>query len=122
LSQPRPGVDAKVLIALRTNVQVFFQIFFPNNLPATLTLYPKTLGANFLRAGSVQFPGLSFEPSHKNRVVSKFGNRNQTESQSLRFFNYSMIQFHRSMAAIPLFPGAAFTTIRPRRVSCIAGN
>jgi len=47
------GIDAKVLAALRANIQVLFKIFFPNDLTAALTLHPQAFGANFLFARGV---------------------------------------------------------------------
>ena len=65
IRQAGAGIDAKMLAALGANVQVVFQVFLPDDLPATFTLYPQAFGANFLFAGRIQFDGLSFEPGHK---------------------------------------------------------
>src|SRR5438309_1402830 len=66
LRQTSAGVDAEVFFALRTHVQVLFQVLLPDNLPAAVALYPQPFGADFLLARGIQFAGLSFEPSHKN--------------------------------------------------------
>ena len=62
---PGARVDAEMLVALGTDVEVLFQVFLPDDLPAVLTLYPQALGADFLLARGIQFAGLSFEPRHK---------------------------------------------------------
>jgi hypothetical protein len=67
--QTGPCIDAKMLIAFGANVQIIFQIFFPDDLPAMLTLYPQALGPDFLFARGIQFAGLSLEPRHKNFVI-----------------------------------------------------
>src|SRR4029077_516495 len=64
LCQPAAGVNAKVLVTLGADVQVVFEVFFPDDLPAILTLHPQPFGANFLFARSIQLTGLSLEPRH----------------------------------------------------------
>ena len=66
LRQPGAGVDPEVLVALRTDVHVLFQILLPDDLPAVLTLHPQPFGADFFLARSVQLTGFAFKPSHKN--------------------------------------------------------
>src|SRR5579864_5576202 len=53
-----------MLLAFRADVQVLLQIFFPDDLPATFTLYPQPFGADFLLPRRIQFAGLSLKPSH----------------------------------------------------------
>jgi hypothetical protein len=55
-----------MLAALGANILVLLQIFFPDDLAATLTLHPQAFGADILFARSVQLAGLSSEPSHEN--------------------------------------------------------
>ena len=40
--EPRPRVDAKMVLAFRTNLKVFVQRFAPDHLPAMLAFEPKT--------------------------------------------------------------------------------
>ena len=58
-------VNAEVFAAFGANILVLFQIFLPDDLPATFTLHPQPFGAHLLFARSVKITGLSFEPSHK---------------------------------------------------------
>ena len=51
-------------MCIRDSVQILFQIFLPDNLPAVLTLHPQPFGTNRLLARSVEFPGFALEPSH----------------------------------------------------------
>ncbi len=64
LGEAAARVDAKMLVALGTNVEVVFKVFFPDDLAAAVTLHPQAFGANFLFARAVQLTGLAFEPSH----------------------------------------------------------
>ena len=50
LRQPGAGVNAEVLLALRTNVEVLLEILLPDDLAAVLTLHPQPLGAHLLLA------------------------------------------------------------------------
>src|SRR5262249_20191781 len=59
---------------LRANIHIFFEVFFPNNLAAVLTLHPQALGADRLLARGLQLTGLPLEPSH--RGLSNFVIRN----------------------------------------------
>src|SRR5208337_3372850 len=59
-------VNAKVLLALGADVQILFQVFLPDNLPAALTLHPQPFSADFLLARSVQFAGFAPKPSHSS--------------------------------------------------------
>jgi hypothetical protein len=64
LRQAGARVNAKVLVALGANIQIFFDVFFPDDLAAVLTFDPQTFGADILLPRIVHFAGLSFEPSH----------------------------------------------------------
>src|SRR5712671_5281255 len=65
-----------MFIALRADVLIFFNILFPDNLPALVTLNPQTFRADFLLARSVQLTGLPLKPCHKTSrwslVVSRW--------------------------------------------------
>jgi hypothetical protein len=58
-----------VLVALGADVEILFEVLFPDNLAAAVTLHPQAFGADFLFAGSVKFAGLSLEPSHRKFVI-----------------------------------------------------
>src|SRR5437764_7193336 len=59
------GVDSEVLVALRTHLHVFFEIFLPDDLAALFTLHPQSFGANFLFARGVQLRRFALKPSHR---------------------------------------------------------
>jgi hypothetical protein len=67
LSEASLRIDAEVFVALRADIKIVFKIFFPDNLPAVVTLHPQTLGAHLFLARSVKLAGLSFKPSHKKQ-------------------------------------------------------
>src|SRR5580658_38901 len=80
LRQAGAGVNAKVFVALRTDVEIVFQVLFPDNLAAAVALYPQAFGAYSFLARRVQLPGLSLEPSHKEQ----FSSRRVLEAKPLR--------------------------------------
>jgi hypothetical protein len=71
-----------VLIAFGADVQIVFQVLFPDDLPAVLTLYPQSLGADFLFARSIELAGLSFEPNHLMIANRQITNRKLTIENS----------------------------------------
>jgi hypothetical protein len=62
--QPAARVNAKMSVTFRTNVQIFFQLFFPNDLAAIFTPRPKTLGADVLFFTLFQFRRFPLKPAH----------------------------------------------------------
>jgi hypothetical protein len=69
LRQARARVDAKVLVTLRADIQIVFQVLLPDDLPAVVALHPQPLRANLLLARSIQLAGLSSKPSHKRQSL-----------------------------------------------------
>src|SRR5580700_7735175 len=61
-----------MLVALGANLQIVFQVFLPDDLPATVTLHPQPLGTDFLLARGIQLAGFSFEPGHDLVVSTQF--------------------------------------------------
>jgi hypothetical protein len=72
--QAGPGADAIMMIALGADLQVIFESFSPNNLPAMLALLPKTLRANASSAlFRIQGRFVASEPSHGNSSLTHAG-------------------------------------------------
>src|SRR5882757_6392006 len=80
-----------MLVALGADVVIFFQIFFPDDLPALVALDPQTFRADFLLARSVQLTGLALKPCHEKQFpvagsqfsVKPSGQATGTEKQEL---------------------------------------
>ena len=69
LRDARACVHPKMLVALRADVEVFFQVFFPDDLAALFALHPKPFGLDLLLARSIQFLRLPLEPRHRSFSV-----------------------------------------------------
>src|SRR5262249_8499566 len=67
VGKPCTRINAEVLAALWANVQVFFEVLFPDDLTAALALHPQPFGPDFLLARSIQIARLSFKPGHVYR-------------------------------------------------------
>ncbi len=66
LSQAGTRVDAEMLVALRTDVVILFQVLLPDDLPAAVAFDPQPLGPDGLLARSIQLTGFALEPCHKS--------------------------------------------------------
>src|SRR5262249_47010584 len=68
--QALAGIEAEVIVALRANVEIVFQLFFPDDLPAALALHPQAFRAHTLIFRGLDLTGLPLKPSQK--VTSVF--------------------------------------------------
>jgi ABC-type microcin C transport system permease subunit YejE len=53
-------------VALGTDIEVIFELFFPDNLPATFALDPQTFRAHTLLIGLLDFAGFSLKPGQSH--------------------------------------------------------
>src|SRR5258706_7192665 len=107
-----------MLFTFRTHVQILFQVFFPDDRPAALTLHPQAFGANSLLPRRLEFPGFTLEPSHK---VSCQYQVPCTES-SRTLFSVPGTQYSIPFCAITPFSYACFTCRISVTVSAASTN
>jgi hypothetical protein len=61
--EPLRRINAEMVVALGADVQVVFQLFLPDDLPAAFTLDPEAFRANAFLVGRLDFTGFPFKPS-----------------------------------------------------------
>src|ERR1019366_1920227 len=64
IAQPGARIDAEVLVALRTDIEILLQILFPDDLAALLALYPQSFGLDLLFTRRIELNIFPLEPTH----------------------------------------------------------